>query len=108
MPLGPAGPQISGLDDEMLTLVGGRLHEFMPPEVSPVFPEVVDDLVELGLGQRAVVAPDPGRVAHRDLGFHLKQAKALSLPGLKRSAGAKASPLWTDNRSEFKIERMTF
>ena len=108
MPLGPAGPQISGLDDEMLTIVGGRLHEFVPPEVSPVFPEVVNDLVELGLGQRAVVAPDPGRVAHRDLGFHLKQAKALSLPGLKRSAGAKASPLWTDKQSEFKIKRMTF
>ncbi len=47
----------------------------MPPVVSVRLPQVFNDFVEFGLGDRTVVASNPRSVAHDNLSLDLKQKK---------------------------------
>ena len=58
-----------------LTFIIGLFHELVPPEVSTFLPEVFDELVKFGLGDRAVVASNPRSVTYHDVRLHLKMKK---------------------------------
>ena len=55
----------------ILTFVLCIFHEFVPPEVSIGLPEILNDLVELGFGDGAVVGSNSWSVADDDLGLDL-------------------------------------